>query len=91
MSPLSAELADKLAVLASALPEVVISFLDGELGPTPQRRLADQLADLADVLNDHADDQERGIIELSAIRASAGRLSKLAKRRGCGKLRSAAR
>jgi hypothetical protein len=80
MNPLSSELVDRLTTLKAAFPSVVDRFHNGEFGPGEQRDLARQLMDLADMLSDHADDQELGIIELSTTRP-ASRLSRYAKRR----------
>lgn len=58
---------DTLAALATVhrqLPEVLMRLLAGQLTADDLRAFADLLAEAADLVSDHAEDQARGIVQL---------------------------
>jgi hypothetical protein len=64
MNRQSAELVRALTAVASHFPRVVIDLPTGDLPVSKQHEFADLLAELSDLLRDHAEDQARGIIQM---------------------------
>ena len=62
MSLQTAELVKALNAVAGHIPRVTTDLLADALPTTKQHEFAGLLTELGDLMHDHADDQDRGII-----------------------------
>jgi hypothetical protein len=63
----TAELVRALTGLGKHLPEFITELLSGRLSVQRQHEFAGLLAELAERLDAHADDRERGVIRLPRV------------------------
>ena len=63
----TAELVRALTGLGKHLPDFITELLSGRLSVQRQHAFAGLLAELADQLDAHADDRERGVIRLPRV------------------------
>ncbi|WP_033293163.1 hypothetical protein [Amycolatopsis jejuensis] len=74
MNPLTTDTVIALAAVHLRLPDILVKLIAGNLTPHEQHDFGSALAEAADLIREHADDQARGIVQLQpadAVRALA--------------------
>jgi hypothetical protein len=68
----TAEVIRALTAVTKHVPQVTTELLAGSLTVARQQEFADLLAALAEILHEHADDRDRGVIALPQSGSTAG-------------------